>query len=171
MDNRKYDISKDSISIGQFVNQYLEIDADCSNLKHIGLRSFCSPLVIGVSNTYADKNPELVKRGFLLIVLDCKKNKGTYINPIKLRELIDKDLIEDELNELEKIRISNLEELSIHYTKYMKILEQYMRLENFYNIVKELNKSDNIELIKMQQGLIDSAMRKEESKNDKYKRK
>lgn len=73
MDNRKYDIAKDSISIGQFVCQYLDIKADCRNLKHQGLKSFGSPLVVGVSNKYADKNPDLVKKGILIIVLDCKK--------------------------------------------------------------------------------------------------
>ena len=79
MDNRKYDRSKDCISIGQFVHQYLGINDEnlnCSNLKHCGLKSFASPMIIGISNNYADKNPDLVKNGTLLIVLDCKQNRG-----------------------------------------------------------------------------------------------
>lgn len=153
MDNRKYDMTKDSISIGQFVSQYLEINVDCTNLKHKGLKSFDSPFVIGVSNSYADKNPELVKKGFLLLVLDCKKNKGTYINPIALRSLLDKELVEDELRELQKIRTHNFEEMNDFFQKYMEVAQMQEQLERFYGIMKELRKESSLEKIKRQQKL------------------
>lgn len=155
MDNRKYDVSKDSINIGQFVNQYLGIDADCSNLKHAGLKSFDSPFVIGVSNDYADKNPELVKKGILLIVIDCRKNKGTYINPHRLQELLEKDIVEEEIRELEKIGISNLNEISNYYRKYEEAMYRQSKLQKFYGLLENLHKEKNVEQIRRQQELFD----------------
>lgn len=172
MSERKYDISRDSISIGQFVSQYLEIDADCSNLRHMGLRSFNSPLVVGVSNDYANKNPELVKKGFLIIVLDCKRHKGTYINPIKLKELMDRDIVLDELKEIENIRINNLQDIQKYYQKYTIALQRLRELENFYQLLESFNKTDAVEKIKKQSQLFDRLYmcNEKENPNDKHKK-
>ncbi len=155
MDNRKYNIAKDSISISQFVSQYLNIDTNCKNLRHQGLKSLNSPLVVGVSNEYANKNPELVKKGILLIVLDSRKNKGTYINPIKLRELINKELVDEEIKEISKIRIYNLLEISHYYKKYMEAIRRQEEIEKFYSIIESLNKTDVIDDIKKQEKMFE----------------
>ena len=151
MSSKKYEIGKDCISIEQFVSQYLGIDTNCSNLRHIGLRSFESPLVIGVSNEYANKNPELVKKGIILIVLDCKKDKGTYINPIKLKSLLIRDLELEELKEIQKIRIHNLEEVAKYYQEYNRALKTKEELDNFYKLIESLNKTENIDKIRRQE--------------------
>ncbi len=158
MDNRKYDRSKDCISIGQFVHQYLGINDEnlnCSNLKHCGLKSFASPMIIGISNNYADKNPDLVKNGTLLIVLDCKQNRGTYFNPLKLQELLEKDLVEEEIKELEKIGTNNFEEIKDYYLKYSDAIYRQSQLQEFYCLLEELHKEKNIEEIKRQQAMFD----------------
>lgn len=156
MDKRKYDIAKDSISIEQFVHQYLGIEqVDCSGLRHVGLKSFESPLVIGVSNNYANKNPELVKTGVLLIVLDCRKNKGTYFNPLLLQELLDKENVEENLKQLQQIRIQDLQEIASFYIRYQETIERYQQLENFYRILEDLNKEQNIEKVKQHQKFFD----------------
>ena len=99
---------QDTITINQFVNDFLEIPVDSKNLYHSGLKELGSSYVIGVDNTFANKNPELVYHQFLLIVLDAKYNRGTYINPRYLRKLLEKDNLEKEFKLFNKIRLNDL---------------------------------------------------------------
>lgn len=86
----------DTISINSFVNKFLNIQTDATNLYHCGLKKLNCPYVIGVSNEFANKNPEYVKLGFLLIVIDAHKNRGTYFNPIYLHKVLEMDKIKDD---------------------------------------------------------------------------
>ena len=58
---------EDAITLNDFVNNFLMIKSDASNLYHSGLKDLSCPYVVGVSNDFANKNPELVKQGYLLI--------------------------------------------------------------------------------------------------------
>ena len=80
-------------------------------LWHHGLKEIGSPLVIGVDNEYANKNPDKVYGGELLLVIDAKGNRGTYVNPAFIRQLIESEDIELELKKLRKTGVKQLEDL------------------------------------------------------------
>jgi hypothetical protein len=80
-------------------------------LWHHGLKEIGSPLVIGVDNEYANKNPDKVYGGELLLVIDAKGNRGTYVNPAFIRQLIESEDIELELKKLRRTGVKQLEDL------------------------------------------------------------
>ena len=80
-------------------------------LWHHGLKEIGSPLVIGVDNEYANKNPDKVYSGELLLVIDSKGNRGTYVNPAYIRQLIESENVEHELKKLRKTGVHQLDEL------------------------------------------------------------
>jgi hypothetical protein len=80
-------------------------------LWHQGLKELGSPFLFGVDNEYANKNPDRVYDGELLLVIDAKGNRGTYVNPTFLRQLIESEDIEKELKKLRKTGVQQLEEL------------------------------------------------------------
>jgi hypothetical protein len=80
-------------------------------LWHHGLKEIGSPLVIGVDNEYANKNPDKVYGGELLLVIDAKGNRGTYVNPAFIRQLIESEDIELELKKLRRTGVKQIEDL------------------------------------------------------------
>ena len=113
--------TEDSITIGRFVNDYLNIDGDCERLYHSGLKDLNSDYVMGVDNNYANKNPELVKQGYLLLVVDARGKRGTYVNPFYLEELLNRDEVDKEFKSISKLRINDIEKLAEYYNKYMEL--------------------------------------------------
>ena len=93
---------EDCISISRYVQEYLGIPGNCSKLYHSGLKELGCEFVMGVDNNFANKNPELVHQGYLLLVMDAKHNRGTYINPFYLKKLLHKDDVEKELKTFTK---------------------------------------------------------------------
>ena len=154
---------EDTITLNDFVNNFLMIKCDASNLYHSGLKDLNCPYVVGVSNDFANKNPELVKQGYLLIVIDCKKHRGTYINPVYLKKVLDKNDIEKEYEMFGKKRIHDLRKLEQFYTEYIILKNQVETNEQFYNLLAEQRKLRKIKDIKKyeEMGGIE---------NDKYKR-
>ena len=131
MKDKKYDSVKDAISIRTFLSQYLGIESSCIKLRHCDLKGFHSPLVVGVSNEYADKNPDLVKEGFLIIVLDCKNNRGTYINPRFLKTLVASKDIRERIEELESIKSKTFEDFKVLFDKTNELTDELVRLGRF----------------------------------------
>lgn len=131
---------EDAISINDFVNNFLNIHADAKKLYHCGLKQLNCPYVIGVSNDFANKNPEYVKLGFLLIVIDANNNRGTYLNPIYLNQIL----------YIEELR----EELKKNNSKEYIILKSRLDTnEKFYKILETQKKLQKIKLIRKYEGI------------------
>ena len=130
----------DAITIDRFVHDYLNIQGDCSKLYHSGLKELESEYVMGVDNNFANKNPELVRDGYLLLVIDAKNNRGTYINPFYLQKILNKDEVEKEFSVLSKKRITDLEKLDEYYLKYMDLQQQISNNQKFYKVLEEAHK-------------------------------
>ena len=96
---------EDTISISRFANEYLEITGNCSNLYHSGLKDLGCKYLVGVDNNFANKNPELVYKGYLLLVVDAHHDRGTYINPYYIKEFLKNSNIEKEYNIFIKQRV------------------------------------------------------------------
>ena len=141
-----------TISIKDFVNYYLGTEHDCKNLKHRGLKSFNNPYVIGISNDFAAKNPDHVRRNEILVVIDHYGNPGTYINPNLLRKIKTMEECKHLLKLLQKVRIYNLEKINELYTEYMNIQNKILDLEKIYvdgcDLLYVLNKNNILRKIK-----------------------
>ena len=128
-------------------------------LWHHGLKEIGSPLVIGVDNEYANKNPDKVYSGELLLVIDSKGNRGTYVNPAFIRQLIESEDVEKELRKLRKTGIHQLDELEEYIRacvdlqvkldaaekqtkKTLEVLKDTHKMKKFKELKKELKKND-----------------------------
>ena len=148
---------EDSISIDRYVNEFLGIPGDCSNLLHCGLKDLECDYVMGIDNNFANKNPELVHQGYLLLVIDSHNKRGTYVKPIYLRKYISKDA-ERELELFYKKRLHDLKRLEQFYNEYQLVLNEVQNNEKFYNLLRENNKVKQLNKIEMREN------------DDKYKR-
>lgn len=137
---KRYFDREDTISMNEFVTRYLGTKHNCANLRHIGLKSFNNPYVVGVSNDFALSNIDYVKRRELLVVLDCNGNPGTYLNPLNLKKLVDLENIKGTLKLLEKIRLHELKKILPLYQQYQKLLSEYLILDkwcsNYYELLE-----------------------------------
>ena len=128
-------------------------------LWHHGLKEIGSPLVFGVDNEYANKNTDKVYSGELLLVIDSKGNRGTYVNPAFIRQLIESEDLEHELKKLRKTGVHQLDELEeyiracvnlqIQYDtvvkqneKTLEVLKDTHKMKKFKELKKELKKND-----------------------------
>lgn len=150
MKDKKYDKAKDTISIKQFLFQYLNINSSCIRLRHCDLKKFESPLVVMVGNEYADKNPDLVKEGFLILVLDCKKDKATYINPTYLKNIVIAKGIIAKMEEIERTKVYTFEDYKELYDLSKKLeeeLSKVSRSEYYESDLEELEIMGKSEVI------------------------
>lgn len=152
----------DTITINDFVNNFLMIKCDASNLYHCGLKYLKCPYVVGVANDFANKNPELVKQGKLLLVTDGKKRRGTYVNPVYLRKVLGKEDVEKEFELFTRQRIQDLEKLDEFYSQYIVLRELVEMNQDFYNLLAKQNKLKNLKKIKKYEEM-------GEMKNDEHK--
>lgn len=132
------------ITINQFVNDYLGICTNCEKLRHSGLKDLELPLVVGVSNDFAYLNPEYIYNGYLLIVIDSRNNKGTYINPHILYELAYSEEIFELKKRLEKTRICDLTKIREHYDQIQKTVIKCSQIEEYSTIMNELGKNHKL---------------------------
>ena len=143
---------ENTISIYEFVNDYLEVEHNCENLKHMGLKSFNSPYIIGVSNDFAIKNKEYVLKNEILIVVDAYNNPAAYINPILLKQITTMEELKYTMGILEKIRLNDLVYVKKLYDKFDLITKQINQLNTFYlqgnELLKRLNKKSILREIK-----------------------
>ena len=149
---------EDTISIGRFVNDYLSIPGDCKDLYHSGLKELESNYVMGVDNNFANKNPELVYQGYLLIVIDAKHHRGTYVNPMYLKKLLDQKDLKKEFKLFNRKRVSDLRKLEDYLRKYEELNQQIQTNEKFYKMIEETKKI----------GKYKRLLREERKQNDKH---
>ena len=135
---------ENSISIGKFVNEYLNIQGDCKDLYHSGLKELGSNYVMGVDNNFANKNPELVKQGYLLLVIDARNKRGTYVNPFYLERILAKEEVERELDVFSKAGVHDLEKVVEYYNKYMELLNRVETNQKFYNLLRQAHKTKHL---------------------------
>jgi len=141
---------EDSITIDRYVNEFLGIQGDCSNLLHCGLKDLECEYVMGVDNNFANKNPELVHTGYLLLVIDSHNKRGTYINPRYLREYISNDA-DKELKSFYKKRVQDLKKLDILYNEYQLLVEQVKNNEKFYKLIVDTHKRRQLNQLEMRE--------------------
>ena len=147
----------DSISINKYVTSYLGYQMDCNNLYHCGLRELNLDYVIGVDNNFANKNPEYVKKGFLLIVIDAKGKRGTYLNPVYIFKFVnEKNDIESLYNTFHKLQEVELKKLNVYLEKYKKAKLAYDEITKFTIVLNESHKMKKVKRLERR------------NKNDKY---
>lgn len=144
---RKVAIGEDEISISRFVQEYLGVEnVNCKNLYHRGLKSFESPLVIGISNDTAEKFPDLVATGEILKVRDARGHLGTYLNPNIIigyaNNLENKEQLE---KTLKKIRINEFKKLQELYNEAKKLQYTINKIDSCLNLIKSVSKTDEEE--------------------------
>lgn len=141
-----------TISMQEFVREYLGTEHDCENLKHIGLKSFDNPYVIGVSNNFALKNPDSVIRNEILVVIDSYGNPGTYINPKVLKNIETMEQYMITLNLLKKITIHNLNDIKRLYNEYIRVTNEIEKLQTEYinnvDLIRTLDAKNLLKKIK-----------------------
>lgn len=76
-------------------------------------------------------------------------------------------LAEKEVEEIRKIKINNLKEISSYYKRYMKALERKEELDHFYFLVESLNKTSNIDQIRKQNDLFEKLYKTEYNSQQK----
>ena len=109
-------------------------------LWHQGLKDIGSPFVMGVSNEYANKNPDRVYDGELLLVIDSKGNRGTYINPRYLQELLHNDELKKELSILRRTGVRDLELLADYMDECLRLQTQIENNKKFERMLRETHK-------------------------------
>lgn len=141
-----------TITISDFVKYYLGTEHDCKNLKHKGLKSFNNPYVVGISNEFAVKNPDCIRRQEILVVIDDYGNPGTYINPTLLKNLENMEGYKNILHILNSIRVDNLAEVDKLYNEYMKTINKIGELEKQYidgcDLLNQLQKTSLLRQIR-----------------------
>lgn len=162
---------QNTITICEFVSEYLETEHDCNNLKHIGLKSFKNPYVIGASNDFAIKNMEYVLRNEILIVVDSANNPAAYVNPLILKHIETMEQLKYTMNILEKIRIHNLSNIKSLYDQFININNRMKIVNKDYlignEILRKLNKKYVLNEIKEYVSMLNINIELiEETKND-----
>lgn len=148
---------EDAITIDRYVNEFLGIPGDCKNLLHCGLKDLECEYIMGVDNNFANKNPELVHQGYLLLVIDAHNKRGTYINPFYLKEYINNNA-EKELEIFYKKSVQDLKKIDILYKEYQLLVEQVKNNEKFYKLIIEARKKRQLNELEKR------------NNNDQYKR-
>ena len=136
------------ISISNYVTSYLGISGDFKDLFHCGLKELNNPYVMGVDNNFANKNPELVHNGYLLLVIDSHNNRGTYINPSYLKSLVDSEKIEKIFKSFQRQRVTDLKNLKMHYLEFERIRQQVDNNKKFFKLLEETHKIRKLNMLK-----------------------
>ena len=161
---------EDTITIKEYVNDYLGLHSDCSRLWHSGLKSLGSPLVVGVDNEFANEHPERVYNGDLLLVLDARGNRGTYINPDRIRLYLENGDIGKAISIFQKKGVRDIQMLEEYWNKCLAMHSQLEVNNNFLQLLIDTNKTKKIERLKEQEVLykaIDTRKVFEEEKGKK----
>jgi hypothetical protein len=138
----------DTITISRFVNSYLGINMDCSNLYHEGLKELLGAYEINdritpadflfpLPNRIADNNPQLVYDGYVLVVIDNKKNgcRKDYLSPTILKEILRKPEVEEHRKELTRNGVKDFNHLGEYINEFYAVSQELTTIELYEQIV------------------------------------
>lgn len=135
---------ENTISIDEYATHYLGLPGNYEMMLHCGLKDLKCPYVVGLDNRFANKNPELVYKGFLLLVMDYKRRRGTYVNPIYLKRVVTR-LDEKALEVMERVRVHDFLKAQFLYQQYCCLEEQIKKNQAFMDLLKRLHKMEKVE--------------------------
>lgn len=144
-------LPEDTITIYSFLRDYLhtrtngELDLTLTTLKYLG---FPSSYVMGVHEKFAKNNPELVHKGFLVMVKDPNHNRGTYINPVFIDKLLKNDEIEVKLHKFNSPQVIDLKNLTDYYDEYQELLKEKEDNIKTYDVIKKTHKVKKFKKLK-----------------------
>ncbi|MCR4581240.1 MAG: hypothetical protein K5666_01870 [Bacilli bacterium] len=128
------------IPISDFVNYYLGITGNCKNLWHSGLKDLGSIYLFGVDNNFANKHPDKVYTGELLLVVDARGNVGTYINPNLIKNLIESEDAQVELRHLRKTGVQTLALAGEYIQKCIELQLQLDATAGYMDLIRATHK-------------------------------
>lgn len=140
----------DTITISRYVNNYLGISGDCSNLLHCGLKKFKSNYIMGVDNNFANSHPELVYKGYLLLVMDSNNKRGTYINPYYIDRLLEEDKTKEDLKSFYKHAEVDLSKIKEYIENFEVLLRQVQVNEELNQLIKDTHKVRKLKMLRME---------------------
>ena len=163
VDGEKYSESKKdvtkykdyAISMAEFLNRYLKMDMSglrTNTLTHKNLKYLTrdNPLVVGIYNGYVDID-EIIKKDYLL-VYDCFGNIGSYLNPDRLRDLTELEIVSKQFGIVRKSRICALKDLDEFYKKYCSVKDEldYLTLKcaGYKEMLTKAEKNSSVGKIK-----------------------
>lgn len=127
------------------------------DLYHSGLKDLKIPYVKGISHEYANQHPEYVLGGYIVLVVDTKGKKATYLNPILIKEYINRAKVFDEYQEICEKAETAKDEIDAIHSSYLCIKAKVDRINQMHmilyethtlryvNSIKEMEKSKNEE--------------------------
>lgn len=161
------------ISITRFLREYLGFDVyekqkkdseekyvlgnKTLDLYHSGLKDLKIPYVKGISHEYANQHPEYVLGGYIVLVVDTKGKKATYLNPILIKEYINRAKVFDEYQEICEKAENTKDEIDAIHSSYLCIKAKVDRINQMHmilyethtlryvNSIKEMEKNKNEE--------------------------
>ena len=144
-----------AISMTEYLNRYLKMNMSglCANtLTHKNLKYLTrdNPLVVGIYNGYVDID-EIIKKDYLL-VYDCFGNIGSYLNPDRLRDLTELEIVSKQFGIVRKSRICALKDLGEFYKKYCSVKDEldYLTLKcaGYKEMLTKAEKNSSVGKIK-----------------------
>lgn len=127
------------------------------DLYHSGLKDLKIPYVKGISHEYANQHPEYVLGGYIVLVVDTKGKKATYLNPILIKEYINRAKVFDEYQEICEKAETAKDEIDAIHSSYLCIKAKVDRINQMHmilyethtlryvNSIKEMEKNKNEE--------------------------
>lgn len=140
-ENNKFEVREEVVEDLELPRQKKEYEEvlidDAVDLYHMGLKKLSIPYVKGVSHEYANQHPEYVLQGYLVLVEDNKGKKATYLNPIMIKEYVNREATFEEYKKVCEKEYTTREEMDALHSKYLCIKAKVERINQMHMILYE----------------------------------